>query len=146
MVAFVTSYKGAVGVTDLIAGQVHMSFTGFPQTMPHVRSGRLRVLAISSANRSSLLPEIPTVAESGVAGYDVTIWYGVVAPAHLPKPILAKLHGGVVQTLQAPDVRQTLTDLSLEIIGNTPEQFAATIRADLDKWMRLAKQTQGTRR
>jgi len=139
-------YKGAVGVTDLIAGQVHMSFTGFPQTMPHVRNGRLRVLAISSASRSSLLPETPTVAESGVPGFDVSIWYGVVAPANLPKPILAKLHGAVVQTLQAPDVRHTLTDLSLEIIGNTPEQFAATIRADLDKWMRLAKQTQGTRR
>jgi len=132
-------YKGAVGITDLIAGQVHMSFAGFAQTMPHVKSGRLRVLGVSSMKRSSLLPDIPTVAESGVPGFDVSIWYGLIAPANLPRPVLAKLHGGVAQTLQAPDVRQLLTDLSLDIISSTPEQFSATIRSDMDKWMRLAK-------
>ncbi len=135
-------YKGAVGITDLIAGQVSMSLTGFAQTLPHVRSGRLRVLGISSAHRSPLLPETPAIAEAGVPGFDVSIWYGVLAPAHLPKPILAKLHGGVAKTLHAPDVRQALTALSVDIIGNTPAQFAAIIRSDLDKWMRLAKQTQ----
>ena len=134
-------YKGAVGITDLIAGHVNMSLTGFAQTMPHVRSGRLRVLGISSASRSALLPDTPTIAESGVAGFDVSIWYGVIAPANLPKPILAKLHSGVAKTLQAPEVRQSLTDLSLDIIGSTPEQFSATIRTDIDKWMRLARQT-----
>lgn len=132
-------YKGAVGVTDLIAGQVSMSLTGFAQTMPHVKIGRLRALGISSANRSTLVPELPTIAESGVPGFDVTIWYGVVAPAKLPKPILAKLHHGVAQALKTPDVRQSLTDLNLEIVGNTPEQFAAIIRNDIDKWMKLAK-------
>jgi tripartite-type tricarboxylate transporter receptor subunit TctC len=135
-------YKGAVGITDLIAGQVHLSLTGFAQTMPHVKSGRLRVLGVSSANRSPLLPDVPSIAEAGVPGYDVSIWYGVIAPANLPPSILAKLHGGVVKTLQAPDVRQTLTDLSVDVVGNTPQQFAAVIRADLDKWMKLAKQTQ----
>jgi tripartite-type tricarboxylate transporter receptor subunit TctC len=116
-----------------------MSLTGFAQTMPHVKSGRLRALGVSSANRSPLLPDTPSIAEAGVPGYDVSIWYGVIAPAKLPKPILAKLHGGVVKALQAPDVRQTLTDLSVEIVGNTPEQFAAIIRNDIDKWMKLAK-------
>jgi tripartite-type tricarboxylate transporter receptor subunit TctC len=134
-------YKGAVGITDLIAGQVNMSLTGFAQTMPHVKSGRLRALGVSSANRSPLLPDTPSIAEAGVPGYDVSIWYGVIAPANLPKPILAKLHGGLVKALQASDVRQTLTDLSVDIIGNTPEQFSATIRSDIDKWMRLAKNT-----
>jgi len=139
-------YKGAVGITDLIAGQVHMSFAGFAQTMPHVKSGRLRVLGVSSMKRSSLLPDIPTVAESGVPGFDVSIWYGLIAPANLPRPVLAKLHGGVAQTLQAPDVRQLLTDLSLDIISSTPEQFSATIRSDMDKWMRLAKRAGGAGR
>jgi tripartite-type tricarboxylate transporter receptor subunit TctC len=133
-------YKGVVGITDLIAGQVNMAFAGFAQSMPHVKSGRLRVLGISTLKRSSLLPDTPTIAESGVPGFDVTIWYGVVAPANLPKPILAKLHGGITQSMKAPEVRQSLVDLSLDIIGNTPAQFATTIRTDIEMWMRLAKQ------
>ena len=134
-------YKGAVGITDLIAGQVHMTFAGFPQTMPHVKSGRLRLLGISTQARSPLLPETPTVAEGGVLGFDVAIWYGVIGPVKLPRPIITKLHSGVTQALKTPDVRQSLTDLSLDIIGNTPEQFAAMIRSDIDKWMKLAKST-----
>jgi tripartite-type tricarboxylate transporter receptor subunit TctC len=132
-------YKGAVGITDLIAGQVHMSFAGLVQTMPHVRGGRLRAIAVSSAQRSALLPELPTVAEAGVPGYDVTIWYGLVAPAHTPRAIISKLNAGFVKTMQTPEVKQNLTDLGVDIVGSTPEQFAATIRADLDKWMRLVK-------
>ncbi len=132
-------YKGVVGITDLNAGQVNMAFAGFAQSIVHVKSGRLRVLAISTSTRSTLLPDTPTIAESGVPGFDVSIWYGLIAPANLPKPVLAKLHGGVAQTLKAPDVRQSLTDLSLDIIGSTPEQFATTIRTDIDKWMKLAK-------
>jgi tripartite-type tricarboxylate transporter receptor subunit TctC len=132
-------YKGVVGITDLIAGQVNMAFAGFAQSMPHVKSGRLRVLGISTQTRSALLPDTPAIAESGVPGFDVSIWYGLIAPANLPKPILAKLHGGVTQSMKAPEVRQSLIDLSLDIIGNTPEQFSATIRTDIDKWMKLAK-------
>jgi tripartite-type tricarboxylate transporter receptor subunit TctC len=132
-------YKGVVGITDLIAGQVNMAFAGFAQSIAHVKSGRLRVLGISTQARSPLMPDVPTIAESGVPGFDVSIWYGLIGPANLPKPVLAKLHGGVTQTLKAPDVRQTLVDLSLDIIGNTPDQFSAIIRADIDKWMKLAK-------
>jgi tripartite-type tricarboxylate transporter receptor subunit TctC len=134
-------YKGVVGITDLIAGQVNMAFAGFAQSIAHVKSGRLKVLGISTATRSSLMPEVPTIAEAAVPGFDVSIWYGLLGPAKMPKPVLAKLHSGVVQTLKAPDVRQTLTDLSLDIVGNTPEQFAAVIRNDIDKWMKLAKNT-----
>jgi len=134
-------YKGAVGVTDLIAGQVSMSLTGYAQTIGHVKSGRLRMLGISTANRSPLVPDVPTIAESGVPGFDVSIWYGLIGPAKIPAPVLAKLHGGVTQALNAPDVRKSLTDLSLEVVGNTPEQFAAIIRRDVDKWMKLAKTT-----
>ena len=134
-------YKGVVGITDLIAGQVNLAFAGFAQSIAHVKSGRLRVLGISTPARSSLVPDVPTIAESGVPGFDVSIWYGLIGPARMPKPVLAKLHGGVTQTLKAPDVRQSLTDLSLDIVGNTPEQFAAIIRNDIDKWMKLAKST-----
>jgi len=132
-------YKGVVGITDLIAGQVNLAFAGFAQSIAHVKSGRLKVLGISTQTRSALMPEIPTIAEAAVPGFDVSIWYGLLGPAKLPKPIIGKLHGGVTQALKASDVRQSLTDLSLENIGSTPEQFAATIRTDIDKWMTLAK-------
>jgi tripartite-type tricarboxylate transporter receptor subunit TctC len=132
-------YKGVVGITDLIAGQVNMAFAGFAQSIAHVKSGRLKVLGISTLTRSTLLPDVPTIAESAVPGFDVSIWYGLLGPAKLPKPVLAKLHTGAVQALKSPDVRQSLNDLSVENIGNTPEQFAAIIRNDIDKWMKLAK-------
>jgi len=132
-------YKGAVGITDLIAGQVNLSFAGLVQTMPHVRSGRLRALAVSSAQRSALLPDLPTVAEAGVPGYDVTVWYGLVAPARTPRAVIDKLHAGFVKTMQMADVKQQLTDLGVDIVGSTPQQFASVIRTDLDKWMKLAK-------
>ena len=132
-------YKGVVGITDLLAGQVQIAFAGFAQSIAHVRSGRLKVLGISTASRSSILPDTPTIAEAGVPGFDVSIWYGVIAPAKLPGHILAKLHGGVASALKSPDLRRSLTDLSLEVVGNTPEQFSAIIRSDIDKWMKLAK-------
>ena len=132
-------YKGVVGITDLLAGQVQIAFAGFAQSIAHVSSGRLKVLGISTASRSSILPDTPTIAEAGVPGFDVSIWYGVVAPAKLPRHILAKLHGGVASALNSPEVRRSLTDLSLEVVGNTPEQFSAIIRSDINKWMKLAK-------
>ena len=132
-------YKGVVGITDLIAGQVNLAFAGFAQSIAHVKSGRLKVLGISTPTRSALMPDVPTIAEAAVPGFDVSIWYGLLGPARMPTPILSKLHGGVTQALKAPDVRQSLTDLSVENIGSTPEQFAATIRTDIDKWMKLAK-------
>ena len=134
-------YKGVVGITDLIAGQVSMAFAGFAQSIAHIKSGRLKVLGISTHTRSPLMPDVPTIAESAVPGFDVSIWYGLLGPAKIPRPVLTKLHSGVAQALKAPDVRQSLTDLSLDIVGNTPEQFAFVIRTDIDKWMKLAKNT-----
>jgi tripartite-type tricarboxylate transporter receptor subunit TctC len=132
-------YKGVVGITDLIAGQVQLAFAGFAQSLAHVKSGRLKVLGISTPARSSIMPEVPTIAEAGVPGFDVTIWYGVIAPAKLPRPILAKLHSGVVGALKAQEVRKSLTELSLEIVGNSPDEFAAVVRKDIAKWMKVAK-------
>lgn len=132
-------YKGVAGLTDLIAGQVQMTFQGLPVLLPHVRAGRLRTLAVTSPSRSPLLPEVPTVAEAGVAGYDVTTWYGVIAPARTPQPVVDKLRAGISSALQAADVRQTLSDLGLTAVGSTPSQFAETIRVETEKWKQVAK-------
>ncbi|OGA44083.1 MAG: hypothetical protein A3G24_21575 [Betaproteobacteria bacterium RIFCSPLOWO2_12_FULL_62_13] len=137
-------YKGAVFVTDLLAGNVQMAFSGMPQALPHVRSGRLRLLAVTTPARSAILPDTPTLAEAGVPGYDVTVWYGMIAPAGTPRAVIGKLHSDVVRALQAPDVRQILADLGIDPVGSTPEQFRAMIRRDIEKWMQVAKRT-GTR-
>ena len=132
-------YKGVVGITDLIAGQVNMAFAGFAQSIAHIKSGRLKVLGISTQSRSTLMPEVPTINESAVPGFDVSIWYGLLGPAKMPRAVIHKLHGGVVQASKSPDVRQSLIDLSVDNIASTPEQFATTIRNDIDKWAKLAK-------
>jgi tripartite-type tricarboxylate transporter receptor subunit TctC len=132
-------YKGAVGITDLLAGHVQMAFAGLPQSLPHTRSGRLRALAVTTPARSAVLPEIPTLAEAGVPGYDVTVWYGMIAPARTPRAVIGKLHSGVANALKAPDVRQILTELGIDPVGSTPDQFAVTIRHDLEKWLQMAK-------
>lgn len=132
-------YKGAVGVTDLIGGQVQMAFAGLPQSLPHVRSGRLRALGVTTPARSAVLPDVPTLAEAGVPGYDVTVWYGMIAPAATPRPVITKLHNEVVRALGAADVRQLLVDLGLEPVGNTPEQFAAIIRREIQQYAQAVK-------
>lgn len=132
-------YKGVAGVTDLIAGQVQMTFQGLPVLMPHVKAGRLRPLAVTSSSRTPLYPEIPTIAEAGVAGYDVTAWYGVIGPARMPQSIIDKLHAGISSALQAADVRQTLSGLGLSAVGSTPRQFAETIRVETEKWKQVTK-------
>jgi tripartite-type tricarboxylate transporter receptor subunit TctC len=136
-------YKGAVFVTDLLAGNVQMAFSGMPQALPHVRSGRLRLLAVTTPARAAILPDTPTLAEAGVPGYDVTIWYGTIAPAATPKAIVAKLNAGFVAALKAPDVRRALSELGLDPVGSTAGEFAATIRRDIDKWMRVAREGAG---
>ncbi len=134
-------YKGAVFVTDLLAGNVQMAFSGMPQALPHLRSGRLRLLAVTTPARSAILPDTPTLAEAGVPGYDVTVWYGMIAPAGTPRAVIGRLNSGMVKALQAPDVRQILADLGIDPVGSTPEQFRATIRRDIEKWMQVAKRT-----
>ena len=134
-------YKGPVGITDLIAGHIEIAFAGMPQTLPHIRTERLRPLAVTTPSRSSLLPDIPTLHESGVAGYDVTVWYGMMAPARTPKNIIAKYHTEIVKVLQGTDVKQTVSSLGIDTVGSTPEKFADTIRIEINKWNNLSKQS-----
>jgi tripartite-type tricarboxylate transporter receptor subunit TctC len=138
-------YKGAAFVTDLLAGNVQMAFSGLPQALPHVRSGRLRVLAVTTPARAAILPDTPTLAEAGVPGYDVTIWYGMIAPAATPKAVIGKLNSGIVAALKAPDVRRALSELGLDPVGSTPGEFATAIRRDIDKWIQVARRGSGQR-
>ncbi len=133
-------YRGsAPALTDTLSGQVPLMFDLIPSSLQHVRAGKLRALAVTSAARSPLLPEVPTFAESGLQGYEVNSWFGLLAPTRTPAEILARLHGEVAGILRAPDVVQRLSGQGAEPVSSTPEQFAATIRADLGKWARLVK-------
>ena len=133
-------YKGsAPAIVDLIAGHVGVMTATILTGLPHVRSGRLRGLATSGAKRSAAVPELPTVAEAGVPGYEAAQWYGLLAPAHTPKDIIARLHGEMVRILQLPEVKERLSGDGAEPVGNTPEEFGRYIRAEIEKWARVAR-------
>jgi tripartite-type tricarboxylate transporter receptor subunit TctC len=133
-------YKSiANAITDVIAGQVPAAFPTMPSAVPHVKAGRLRALAVTSAKRSNVLPDIPTFEESGVSGMVVNNWFGVFGPARLPKEIVAKLHGAVIAALNSPDMRSRMSALSLEIVGSTPQEFDRHVRAELERWGKVVK-------
>jgi tripartite-type tricarboxylate transporter receptor subunit TctC len=133
-------YKGsAPALVDLIGGQVSVMFDNMPTSLPHVKAGKLRALAVSTVRRSFALPQLPTVAESGLPGFEVSVWFSVLAPAATPRDIVQKLNAVLVKALQSPDVKQRLADQGAEPVANTPEQFAATIQRDLAKWAKVVK-------
>jgi tripartite-type tricarboxylate transporter receptor subunit TctC len=135
-------YKGVgPAVTALLAGQVQLMFGQMPITLPHVEAGKLRALAVASAKRSSAMAELPTVAEAGVPGFEVTPWFGVVAPAGTPKEIVNKLNTEIVKILQMSDVRQRLSGLGAEPAGSTPDEFAAHIKAEIAKLGEVVKKS-----
>ncbi len=133
-------YKGSSpAFTDLLGGQVSLMFATIAAGSPHVKSGKLRALAITGAKRSPALPDVPTVAEAGLPGFEIASWNGVFAPAGTPKEIVTKLNTEIVKILSMPDVNERLSALGAEPAGMTPEQFAAIIKADLNKWAKIAK-------
>lgn len=133
-------YKGAAPASnDLIAGRIQMMFFTIAAGLPHVKAGRLKALAIASARRTPHAPGMPTVAESGVPGYEAGTWYGVLVPAGTPEPIVVKLHDTFTAALNAPDVKKRLTGLGYELVGSTPRQFAAYIESEIKKWARVVK-------
>lgn len=134
-------YKGSgPSFNDLLGGQVDFTFDSLVQSLPYIQSGQLKVLAVLGAKRSPLLPNVPTVAESGVPGYEVTNWFGLVAPANTPKNVVAKLHADVSKALQQPELRSQLEKMGADVVNNTPEQFAAQIRVDSAKWAKIIKE------
>jgi tripartite-type tricarboxylate transporter receptor subunit TctC len=133
-------YKGSgPAIADLIGGQVQLMFDSLPSSISHIRSGKLRAVAVTTAKRSSALPVLPTVAESGLPGFDISTWYGVWAPAGTPKEIVARLSGEVAAIVKLPDVRERLTGLGAEPVGNSADEFAAYCRAELAKWAKIVK-------
>jgi tripartite-type tricarboxylate transporter receptor subunit TctC len=131
-------YKGSgQAVIDLIAGQVHLNFDSVPAVISHVKSGKLRALAVTSGKRFSLLPAMPTVAESGLPGFDVSTWWGLVAPAGVNKEVVAKIHAATLKLLQQADVKETLTAVGAEISTGSPDAFANFIRTERAKYAKV---------
>ena len=135
-------YKGgAPAAVDLVAGQVQLSFISAPAVMPHVKSGRLRALAVTNAKRSQLLPNLPTVAESGLAGYESEGWHGLCGPARMPPPVVATLYHETSAALRIPDVASLLANGGAEPVGVPPDQFVVKVRYEIAKWARVVKAT-----
>ena len=132
------AYKGGPPASlDLMAGQINMMFFNTPAALPHVKSGRLRALGVSTAKRSLLLPEVPTIAESGVPGFDTAVWYGLAVPAGTAPAIVDKTYRDVTRVLAMPDVRKALLDLGAEPVSTTPEETARRIRSESKQWTRV---------
>jgi len=133
-------YKGAgPSVADTVAGQIQLVSAGFPSVLGYVQSGRLRPLAVTSSARSPLLPNVPTVAESGVPGYDVTSWYGLFAPPGTPAPIMSKLLTEITAVLKAPDTAERLAALGAQPAPNTPDEFARLVRDEIKRWAEVVR-------
>ena len=136
-------YKGmAPAVSDLVGGQVQMMFAGISTALQHIKAGKLVALAIASPQRSPQLPDVPTVAESGIAGFDVTSWYGIVTRAGTPPAVVRKLHADMAEALAAADVREKLGALGLDPLGNTPEDFQKLIAAESRKWSEIVRKAE----
>jgi tripartite-type tricarboxylate transporter receptor subunit TctC len=128
-------YKGGAPViNDLIGGHIPVSFNNALEALGHIKAGTIRALGVTTATRSPLLPDVPTIAEAGLPGYDTGVWWGLLAPGGLPPTIAAKLHRDIVEALATPAVKERLSGLGATPVGSSPQEFAALIRADHDKW------------
>jgi len=128
-------YKGAgPAMVDVLSGQVQLYFATMPAAMPHVKSGKLAPVAVTSARRSQALPDLVTIAESGVPGYEASTWYGALAPARTPRAVIARLHAEIVKIIADPTLRARLADQGFEPVGNSPEEFGAYIKSEITKW------------
>jgi tripartite-type tricarboxylate transporter receptor subunit TctC len=133
-------YKGsAPAVTDLLAGQTNMMFDNIPSALPHIKSGKLRALATTGAKRDPALPDLPTIAEAGVKGYESGVWFGIMVPAATPRDIVMKLNAAAVQAAKAPEFVKRMTDLGYNIIPGTPEQMATMLKEEVARWAPIVK-------
>ena len=133
-------YKGsAPAITDLIGGQVQVMFDNLPSSLQFIKAGKLRAIAVTSAKRAPALPDVPTIAESGLPGFEASSWFGIVAPAGTPPAIIARINNDVDQWLQSSEAKEKLLAQGAIPAGGTPEQFAAHIRAETEKWAKVVK-------
>ena len=135
-------YKGVTGAfSDLLGGQISLMFPGMPIALPQAQAGKLRALGTTGAKRAPAAPELPTIAEAGVPGYEVSVWYGVLAPANTPAAIVQRLHAELTRIVQLPDIRERWAVLGAEPVHNTPGEFAAFLKADLGKWANVVRES-----
>lgn len=133
-------YKGdSAAAADLVGGQVPVMFASIAGLLPHVKSGRLRGLAVTGGKRSAIAPEFPTIAESGLSGYEVITWFGLLVPAGTPPDVISKLHQDIVQSLGIPAVKEQIAKLGMEIVGSTPEQFGTFLKEENVRWSKVVK-------
>jgi tripartite-type tricarboxylate transporter receptor subunit TctC len=131
-------YKGSgPALTDVVGGQVNVMIDALGSSGPFIKAGKLRALAVTTARRSQSIPELPTVAESGLPGYEAMPWLGLVAPAGTPQPVVDRLQREIVEILKEPELRERFKGWGLDIIGNTPVEFASFLRRDIDLWTRV---------
>jgi tripartite-type tricarboxylate transporter receptor subunit TctC len=135
-------YKGSPqGISDLIGGQVHVMFDNLTSISPHVRSGKVRGLGVSSTKRSPIFPDIPTIAEAGVPGYETNAWGGIVVPVGTPRAVVSKLNTEINKALQSPTLRERYAAIEAEPVGGTPEAFAEFVKKETVKWADVVKKS-----
>jgi len=135
------AYKGsAPAVTDLIGGQVQVMFDNTPNVLPHVKGGKLKALGVSSKTRSQFAPEIPTVDEAGVPGYDVTVWFGVLTVAGTPPDIVRRLNTEMVRILHSPEVKDRITKAGVDVVAGTPEHFSGYLKSEVARWAKVVQE------
>jgi len=133
-------YKGSgPSINDLIGGRVMLTMDSLLQSLPHIKSGRLKALAVPGPKRSALLPDVPTIAESGLPGFALTNWFGLLAPAATPRDVLVKVHDDVVRILKEPELEKRISDLGADVVGNSAEEFGAAMRAESAQWAEIIK-------
>ena len=133
-------YKGSsAALPDVMSGQVNVMFDNAPSVMPHIKGGKLKAVAVTSGKRAPALPNVPTIAESGLPGFEASSWFGLLAPAGTPKEIVDKVSAQIQKMLQTPEMKERLASQGADGVGNTPEQFAAHIKTEIDKWAKVVK-------
>lgn len=133
-------YKGSAGVlADVMGGQIAVTIDNMPPYIPQVKAGKIRALAVSTSKRSSAMPDLPTIAEAGVPGYEAGAWFGLLAPAGTPKAVIAQLSAESARILKLPDMSKRISELGAEPVGSTPEQFAELIKSEIAKWAKVIK-------
>jgi len=138
-------YKGgAQSSTDLLGGQIQLLITNLPEQIGYIKAGKTRALGVSTIKRSPQLPDLPTISEAGVPGFDVTVWYGLCAPAGLPRALVDKVNADVAKAVLSPDTQRRLFDQGVEAARNSPEEFAAFIRAEVTKWAKVVRDSGAT--
>jgi tripartite-type tricarboxylate transporter receptor subunit TctC len=136
------SYKSAApALTELLAGQTQLMFATALSVMPHIQARRVRALGVTTAGRTRAMPDLPTIAEAGVPGFEASTWHGVLVPAGTPGPIIDRLNSEINRALQLADIRERLAALGAEIIGGTPKEFADHIQREIPKWAKIIKES-----